>query len=465
MIYRQQHSLVIIALLFTAMATACQSTKPPTPAMTQSAMEAATPTTTNPAPTLTPNTEQPSNLPDNENTIYSGLTYFNPGGNRSLESKGLPQSLQPIDLKLPGKAVWLLATPISDGIMWSAALEDGSVVSYPVRGLGANDIQPEIIQLAPGQPPAAMNVNGNFSLVVVADLQQTYTSHPIFLPLSGKRAYINHSGDLVIVDDTDKVQSALPVDAIPDARILRDNNDRLLLLSGPSSRYSHGVLGDQLEATSFTLVETLPEPRILHVTSLPDNEVIEGVAPIWWDLTGDNQLEVIATISDLDLGARIAVFDESGTRIAQGPVIGHAFRWRHQIAAAQFGTQDEIELAVVRTPHIGGVVEFYRLEGNQLAITAEFPGVTSHIIGSRNLDQAAAADIDGDGHVELLVLSPDMTEFIAIQRTHTGADQDFRLPIGAVATSNIAGALLPDGRLAIGVAKADNSLRIWLPGK
>lgn len=465
MIYHQVRGLIFLIFLFTTLAAACRSTLPTTPAAIQNATRTATPPTTDPAPTLSPLPDQTAILPETETILSFGLTYINPGGNRYLETKGIPQSLQSIDLKLPGKAIWLLATPIADGIIWSAALEDGTVVSYPILSIGVNEIQPEIVRLAPGQPPAAINLSGGFSLVVVEDKQQSYTSHPIFLPLSGKRAYINQSGDLVIVDDTDKVESVLPVDAIPDARILRDENDRLLLLSGPSSRYPHGVLGDQLEATSFTLVETLPELRILQVTALPENEVIEGVAPIWWDFNGDDQLEVIITISDLDLGSRIVIFDESGTRVTQGPVIGQAFRWRHQIAAAQFAPEGDVELAVVRTPHIGGVVEFYRLEGDQLSIKAEFPAVTSHMIGSRNLDQAAAADIDGDGLVELLVFAPDLTELIAVQRLSTGAEQDFRLPIGAVATSNIAGALLPDGRLAIGVAKADNSLRIWLPGE
>ena len=66
------------------------------------------------------------------------------------------------------------------------------------------------------------------------------------------------------------------------------------------------------------------------------------------------------------------------------------------------------------TPHIGGVVEFYHLEGNALLIYASISGFTSHTIGSRNLDRGAAGDFDGDGQVELLLPNQALTELGAL---------------------------------------------------
>jgi len=176
-----------------------------------------------------------------------------------------------------------------------------------------------------------------------------------------------------------------------------------------------------------------------------------------------NQPEIIVTVSDLNQGAGIVIFSENGERIAEGPKMGQPYRWRHQIAVSVFGTNGESDLAVVRTPHIGGTVEFYQLKDGQLIVAAEFPGITSHTIGSRNLDLAAAGDFDGDGLSELLVLSPDLSEYIAVRRTPTGAEEVWRLPLDGIISSNLAGASLPDGNLIIGAGRSDNVLRIWLP--
>ncbi len=302
-------------------------------------------------------------------------------------------------------------------------------------------------------------------MVLVQDADQSPLSHPIYLPLSDNRAYITQNGRVNIINASGSVTASLDVNALPDARLLIDENDRLLVLTGPTGKYPHNVLGDQLEASGITLIETLPEPRVAGYFSVGDNEVIEGIAPIWIDLTGDGQKEIIITVSDLDLGAGIVVLDETGEIIAQGPKMGTSFRWRHQIAISNFGPLGEIELAVVRTPHIAGNVEFYRLKDGVFSIVAEFPGVTSHTIGSRNLDFAAAGDFDGDGISELMVLSPDLTEYIAIHRTVSGAEQSWRLPLDGILSSNLAGAPLPNGTFSIGAGRADNILRIWHPSK
>jgi hypothetical protein len=157
------------------------------------------------------------------------------------------------------------------------------------------------------------------------------------------------------------------------------------------------------------------------------------------------------------------VLNESGGIITQGPAIGKSFRWRHQIAAANFGPGKEVEIAEVRTPHLGGIVEFYQLIDGELIITAEFPGITSHTLGSRNLDLAAAGDFDADGLSELLVLSPDLTEYIAVRRTSSGAEEAWRLPLDGIASSNFAAASLPEGSIAIAVGRMDHTIRIWLP--
>ena len=145
-----------------------------------------------------------------------------------------------------------------------------------------------------------------------------------------------------------------------------------------------------------------------------------------------------------------------------GPAIGIGNRWRHQLAVAPFGGDGPV-LVDVLTPHIGGVVEFYRWENNALSIVASLSGHTSHMIGSRNLDMAAAADFDGDGQVELLLPTQNRRTLSAIRFTGEQTELAWSMPIDGSMGSNIAVVPLPDGNIAVAVGRQNGSLRIWQP--
>lgn len=253
------------------------------------------------------------------------------------------------------------------------------------------------------------------------------------------------------------------VEALPDARILVDELGRLLLLTNPTTRYDHGVLGDAVEASGITLIETRPEARIILKIDIPPPAVIEGIAPIWADITGDGRREIIVTLSSQIDGAQIALFDENGERLASGPAIGQGYRWRNQLAVAPTGLDGELELVDVLTPHIGGVVEFYGLSGSELQILAQVRGYTSHVIGSRNLDMALAGDFDGDQQVEVLLPDQSRTALGAVRRSTGGAEVVWTLPAGGVISTNLAAVSFPDGRIAAGVGRDDAVLRVWTP--
>jgi hypothetical protein len=109
----------------------------------------------------------------------------------------------------------------------------------------------------------------------------------------------------------------------------------VLLLTKPSTRYPHGIAGDQLEATEITLLETVPSLRVVTSIVIPSQRVVEGISPIWADLNGDGQREIIVTQSDAQQGAQVVVYSESGERLAAGPAVGRGNRWRHQLAVAR----------------------------------------------------------------------------------------------------------------------------------
>lgn len=221
------------------------------------------------------------------------------------------------------------------------------------------------------------------------------------------------------------------------------------------------MLGDDIEATVISLVETKPKPQLVTTISITAGQVIEGIAPIWVDLNGDEERDIVVTLSDAGRGAQLVVFDDEGEMIAASEPIGQGFRWRHQIAVASFGPEGEMEVADVLTPHLGGVVEFFQVEGDSLEIQAQIEGYTSHLLGSRNLDMAAAGDFDGDGMIELLLPNQALSELGAIQRLDGDAIVDWVLPLDGQLNTNVGATTLDDGSILVGIGRSDGVLRVW----
>ena len=108
-------------------------------------------------------------------------------------------------------------------------------------------------------------------------------------------------------------------------------------------------------------------------------------------------------------------------------------------------------------------MEFFRLGDAALELVATMPGVTTHKAGSRNLDQTAAGDFNGDDRPEVLALDMAGSAIVAVQRKESGAGEAWRLDAGGSIVSNFAPVELLDGGLALAVGTAQNRLRVWLP--
>jgi len=125
-------------------------------------------------------------------------------------------------------------------------------------------------------------------------------------------------------------------------------------LAGPTDRYPHGVLGDELEASKLDIWTDYGARRIVE---LPEHEVIEGISAITAQLADDGAYGFLVTVSDAQDGARLRAYDEWGAVMGESAPIGRGFRWLHQIGVGASGPDGEIEVIAVRTPHIGGIVE------------------------------------------------------------------------------------------------------------
>jgi hypothetical protein len=402
---------------------------------------------------------QPTTAGDSEPSY--GYTYQRADGNRLVAGAGSIPDVTPLDIPLSGTPVWVVAAPNGPGTVWAVALTDGTIQGFAVSDGIVSPITISPARVTAGMPIMLRFDSAGAEVVTVSNLQASPFTHPV--ELGAGRAWIAGAGDLVL--EGEAPTRRLAVSALPDARILSDGAGRLLLLTGATDRYGHGVLGDGIEAGAIAMIANGVEPSVVVTVPITAPAVVEGIAPIWADVTGDGRPDITVTVSDASVGARVVVYDEDGLQIAAGPPIGLGRRWRQQIAVAPFGPGGETEIAAVRTPHIGGVAEFYRFEGGELKIVAQIAdsGFSSHVIGSRNLDMAAAGDFDGDGRTELLVPDRRLENLIAVRRTEAGAEVAWSAPVGGRLTTNLAGVTFPDGSMALGAGRADGTLRVWGP--
>ena len=391
-----------------------------------------------------------------------GFTYQQQDGNRFVAGKGQLPEVEPLDIPLGGIPIWLVAAPIREGSVWVAILDDGRAEAFYVTSETVEPLPIEPSQLPVGMPPMLVVEDGVPFLLTSGDPVASDLTHAVKLtsPVEST-SYVTRAGDLAFKTTGEVVR--LSANALPDARLLMDGEGRMLLLTDPTTRYGHRVLGDGIEAGSITLIDTDSSPPVASRLEIDPMIVIEGNAPIWADLDGDGVREIIVTESDAEQGAQIVAYDEQGRRMATGPAIGTGFRWRHQLAVAPFGPDGELELASVLTPHIGGIVEFYRMQGDKLEIVAQVVGYSSHEIGSRNLDRALAGDLDGDGRIELLVPDQAQESLGAIRRTNEGAEIVWSISLDGKLSTNLAAVTLSGGVLALGAGLEEGVLRLWLP--
>ncbi|UCH74751.1 MAG: VCBS repeat-containing protein [Rhodospirillales bacterium] len=254
----------------------------------------------------------------------------------------------------------------------------------------------------------------------------------------------------------------VPADIIPHAAIVPGARDiRAAWLAGPTERYRHGVLGDAIEAATLK-VETAGGDILAY--QLPDHAVFEDLTPRLVDLDGDGRDEILVVRSSAGLGAAIvmlAVRDGNLQLIAEAPPIGRANRWLNPVGAGDFDGDGRKEIAVVQTPHIGGVLILYRVEGRRLVEMARAHGYATHVIGSTVLGMASVLDLDGNGADDIVL--PDQTRGRLVAVGY--ADQALRVlwavpQRATVATSIVLADLDRNGAADIVYGLSDGS--VWM---
>lgn len=150
----------------------------------------------------------------------------------------------------------------------------------------------------------------------------------------------------------------------------------------PTGRYPHGVLGDEIEYGALKL--TYLPMATAYTIRLPKDRVFEDVAPRMVDLDGDGRREVIVVESHKNKGARLAIYNGGGL-IAATEYIGRRFRWLAPVGAADLDGDGHMEIAYVDRPHLAKTLRVVRFKDGKLREIAALEGFTNHRIGERDI--------------------------------------------------------------------------------
>ncbi len=334
-----------------------------------------------------------------------------PTGNRVINGPGALLETLPLEVQLDRNPQWVLPlTPSS----WLVVLDDGSNVVIDVAGDGTVVLAETNFQADPtGSPPLATST-------AVASYSDAFD---------------------------------LFADPLPDSRVVATEN-ALVVLSGPSDRYAHAVLGDAVEATAIEVATAASGSSTL--VRLDDPNVFEAISPMIADVDDDGTDEVVATVSNADVGARLVAYSlADGSVVAETDAIGLGNRWRNVLAVAPVGPGGETEVIDIQTPHIGGILQYFRSDGNRLELVASAATYSTHSIGSRNLDLGIVTDADGDGRLDVVAPTQRMDELVVVSRDDAadgGTREVGRVDLGGVLSTNLAAGQSRDGvRYAVGI--------------
>ena len=383
-------------------------------------------------------------------------TYGEATGNRIVEGKGHLPEAKPVDVDLSGTPVWVAGVPLEEDTAWVVTYANGEVDAFRLDG-ASGEVGPWLTVpdvLPPDAPPLVVSEEDRLDLVTLE--RSSHITHPV--PTEGGLLGITPHGRLISESGGQPTVSALR-----DARIVEGEGGLLGVLSDPTTRYTHGVLGDPFEAESIKVMDAGRDGTTVVGRIEPESGgVFEALSPLWFR-PGDGEELLAVTESTYRMGSRISAYSPRGSLVAAGPFVGEPQSWRHLIAAGPFGPNGEMEIAAVRTPHVGGPVEFYGMsrEDGKLRLAASGGEYPSHNIYSRNLDAARAGDLDGEGSWELLLPTSSYTSLEAVRHTRSGVEPVWRLPLGGNLATNLASATDSEGRIALAAGTLEGKLRIW----
>jgi hypothetical protein len=385
-----------------------------------------------------------------------------PDGNHYIEGNGIISRDQYIETVLPDIPVWITAHPLQGGSVWYATLADGSIWRIEVK---ERKIYSRIRYRGKNRQvkiPVLIRREKNYILLPDKLYGWNYDTFPV--PIGTERfIHLDNSSDLYLT--AGRMKRRIFRNILRDSRIIAGSNWKVIALTGNSRDYRYGILGDIYEATGFMILETGSAFGKSIQYAIAGDGCFQSLFPLWKDLNGDGEREIVLTKSRPSRGSWIQVFSENGRLIAESGPPERGYRWIHLVAAAEMGREHKMEIVSVKTPHSKGVLEFYRLEKRRLRLVHSVSGYSTHRNGSRNLHNAVVSDFNSDGINDIILPVQDFTELHNLQRKGTGTVVNAELPLGSELVSNLHPVVDGTGALLLGTGLKNRKLRIFITDK
>lgn len=233
-------------------------------------------------------------------------------------------------------------------------------------------------------------------------------------------------------------------------------------LSGETGRYRHFVLGGEFEAESIFSEDASGQRYRLDA---PADAVFEDRRLRVVDLDGDGRNEIAVVISRAGNGSALALAGLRGGKVvilAETEPNGRPNRWLNPSGVGQFTGTGEQQIAIVRTPHLSGVLEVYGFDGRSLIRRARLEGYSTHKLGSRHQGMFAVIPKAGGG--DLLVVPVLNRRALAVLDFSQATPEIVRLPLGGAADGQMKVEREAGGRMMVEVRLEDGRrARLALP--
>jgi len=243
-----------------------------------------------------------------------------------------------------------------------------------------------------------------------------------------------------------RVVSRVDVHALPDARITLGSLDgsagtQAVLLSEGTERYRHGILGGKVEASAVTMINVASNALAIRSRyALRAPAVVEDLIPILAPIGEGRRPALVMVKSVTRQGSSVLALAWRETALeslAEGPAFGLGNRWVHVIGAADLTGDGIPVLVAVNTPHTAGVLVAYERRAGSLVPLAKALGYSSHVLGSRNQDQAVIADLSGNGRVEVILPRQNRDVLAAVELSNGRWEERWALQLSGPVQSNI----------------------------
>lgn len=284
-------------------------------------------------------------------------------------------------LPLAGAAAVLWVTPMQDGA--ATLTTDGDVTFHSDGGGGATlarSVRGDGLRLCDGHL-LGIDADGHLRVLSGSAVGPAVSLHsrPTCLP-GGRVAAISAGARSVLLLAPDlTVVARRPLAALPDGDPT-PVGDALAVLTQPTQRYRHGILGDEIEAGAVTLLRQDDLSTIATLT-VAAPAVIEQLRVQPFPAAGPYGMLITRSTPSRGAGVQAVALERGAlTVVASAAPMGSGEPWLNLFAASGDHAY------AVRTPDNHGPLERYVLDGSELHVAHFALDVTNHRLGSRNLD-------------------------------------------------------------------------------